>query len=109
MEESCIAHTCRKVPQAAIPDPHLHLRICRLSFGGSLIRPEATGYGLVYFVDCMLADVSVPFGGFAPPVCVCLCGSSVVAICSCFELHASASIQGRCVPRFVGATVQGLG
>jgi glutamate dehydrogenase (NADP+) len=25
-----------------------------LSFGGSLIRPEATGYGLVYFVDNML-------------------------------------------------------
>lgn len=27
---------------------------CRLSFGGSLIRPEATGYGLVYFVQNML-------------------------------------------------------
>ena len=26
-----------------------------LSFGGSLIRPEATGYGLLYFVDAMLA------------------------------------------------------
>jgi glutamate dehydrogenase/leucine dehydrogenase len=26
-----------------------------LSFGGSLIRPEATGYGLVYFVNEMLA------------------------------------------------------
>ncbi|MCL2873008.1 MAG: NADP-specific glutamate dehydrogenase [Betaproteobacteria bacterium] len=26
-----------------------------VSFGGSLIRPEATGYGLVYFVDEMLA------------------------------------------------------
>jgi len=26
-----------------------------LSFGGSLIRPEATGYGLVYFVQDMLA------------------------------------------------------
>lgn len=25
-----------------------------LSFGGSLIRPEATGYGLLYFVDAML-------------------------------------------------------
>ena len=25
-----------------------------LSFGGSLIRPEATGYGLVYFVEAML-------------------------------------------------------
>ena len=27
-----------------------------LSFGGSLIRPEATGYGLVYFVQAMLAE-----------------------------------------------------
>ena len=29
---------------------------CSLSFGGSLIRPEATGYGLVYFVEEMLKD-----------------------------------------------------
>ena len=27
-----------------------------LSFGGSLIRPEATGYGLLYFVEAMLAN-----------------------------------------------------
>ena len=27
-----------------------------LSFGGSLIRPEATGYGLVYFAQAMLAE-----------------------------------------------------
>ncbi|WP_258286295.1 NADP-specific glutamate dehydrogenase [Aggregatibacter actinomycetemcomitans] len=27
-----------------------------LTFGGSLIRPEATGYGLVYFVQAMLAE-----------------------------------------------------
>ena len=27
-----------------------------LDFGGSLIRPEATGYGLLYFVECMLAE-----------------------------------------------------
>ncbi|HBO38250.1 MAG TPA: NADP-specific glutamate dehydrogenase, partial [Pasteurellaceae bacterium] len=27
-----------------------------LSFGGSLIRPEATGYGLIYFVQAMLAE-----------------------------------------------------
>lgn len=26
----------------------------RLSFGGSLIRPEATGYGLVYFAQELL-------------------------------------------------------
>ena len=24
-----------------------------LEYGGSLIRPEATGYGLLYFVECM--------------------------------------------------------
>lgn len=27
-----------------------------LEYGGSLIRPEATGYGLLYFVECMLAE-----------------------------------------------------
>ena len=27
-----------------------------LSFGGSLIRPEATGYGLLYFVEAMLKE-----------------------------------------------------
>ncbi len=27
-----------------------------LTFGGSLIRPEATGYGLLYFVECMLKE-----------------------------------------------------
>ena len=26
----------------------------RMSFGGSLIRPEATGYGLVFFIENML-------------------------------------------------------
>jgi hypothetical protein len=25
--------------------------LCSMSFGGSLIRPEATGYGLIYFVE----------------------------------------------------------
>ena len=34
-----------------------------LSFGGSLIRPEATGYGLIYFADCMLAKVGDTFKG----------------------------------------------
>ena len=27
-----------------------------LEYGGSLIRPEATGYGLLYFVECMLKE-----------------------------------------------------
>ena len=34
-----------------------------LSFGGSLIRPEATGYGLVYFVQEMLARKNMTFEG----------------------------------------------
>lgn len=34
-----------------------------LSFGGSLIRPEATGYGLVYFVQAMLAEKGDSFQG----------------------------------------------
>lgn len=34
-----------------------------LSFGGSLIRPEATGYGLVYFVQDMLARKGMSFDG----------------------------------------------
>jgi glutamate dehydrogenase/leucine dehydrogenase len=34
-----------------------------LSFGGSLIRPEATGYGLVYFVQEMLARQKMRLDG----------------------------------------------
>ena len=34
-----------------------------LSFGGSLIRPEATGYGLVYFAQAMLAEKRDSFQG----------------------------------------------
>jgi glutamate dehydrogenase (NADP+) len=34
-----------------------------LSFGGSLIRPEATGYGTVYFADEMLKRVGRSFEG----------------------------------------------
>jgi len=34
-----------------------------LSFGGSLIRPEATGYGLVYFVQDMLATKNLALAG----------------------------------------------
>jgi glutamate dehydrogenase (NADP+) len=34
-----------------------------LSFGGSLIRPEATGYGLVYFVQEMLARQHMSLDG----------------------------------------------
>ena len=34
-----------------------------LSFGGSLIRPEATGYGLVYFAQAMLSEKGQSFQG----------------------------------------------
>ena len=34
-----------------------------LSFGGSLIRPEATGYGLVYFAQDMLSRKNMSFDG----------------------------------------------
>ena len=34
-----------------------------LSFGGSLIRPEATGYGLIYFVQDMLARRGMALDG----------------------------------------------
>ncbi len=34
-----------------------------LTFGGSLARTEATGYGLVYFVECMLAKKGETFEG----------------------------------------------
>ena len=35
-----------------------------ISFGGSLIRPEATGYGTVYFAKHMLAEKNMTFDGF---------------------------------------------
>ncbi|EIE22909.1 putative glutamate dehydrogenase [Coccomyxa subellipsoidea C-169] len=47
-----------------------------LSFGGSLIRPEATGYGLVYFVQNMLEDKSDSLQGKR----VAVSGSGNVAI-----------------------------
>ncbi|MEC7118593.1 MAG: NADP-specific glutamate dehydrogenase [Pseudomonadota bacterium] len=34
-----------------------------LSFGGSLLRTEATGYGLVYFAQNMLKHANIPFEG----------------------------------------------
>ena len=34
-----------------------------LSYGGSLARKEATGYGLCYFADCMLKDAGRSFEG----------------------------------------------
>ncbi|HCR8258411.1 TPA: NADP-specific glutamate dehydrogenase, partial [Shigella flexneri] len=39
-----------------------------LSFGGSLIRPEATGYGLVYFTEAMLKRHGMGFEGMSVSV-----------------------------------------
>lgn len=39
-----------------------------LSFGGSLIRPEATGYGLLYFVQAMLAHRAQSLAGMTVSV-----------------------------------------
>src|SRR5476651_1146551 len=46
-----------------------------LSFGGSLIRPEATGYGLIYFTDSMLKRHGLDFEGMR----VAVSGSGNVA------------------------------
>jgi glutamate dehydrogenase (NADP+) len=46
-----------------------------LSFGGSLIRPEATGYGLIYFTDAMLQRHGLGFEGMR----VAVSGSGNVA------------------------------
>ncbi|WP_413495580.1 NADP-specific glutamate dehydrogenase [Morganella psychrotolerans] len=47
-----------------------------LSFGGSLIRPEATGYGLVYFTQAMLERHGMSFEGMQ----VSVSGSGNVAL-----------------------------
>jgi glutamate dehydrogenase (NADP+) len=46
-----------------------------LSFGGSLVRPEATGYGTVYFVDAMLKHAGRELAGMR----VAVSGSGNVA------------------------------
>ena len=59
-----------------------------LSFGGSLIRPEATGYGLVYFTNAMLKRHGLGFDGMR----VAVSGSGNVAqytIEKCMELGAT--------------------
>ena len=58
-----------------------------LSFGGSLIRPEATGYGVVYFVQEMLATRGMSLDGLR----VSVSGAGNVAqytIEKCMELGA---------------------
>ena len=46
-----------------------------MTFGGSLTRPEATGYGNVYFLQQMLATRDIPLEGKT----VCISGSGNVA------------------------------
>ena len=50
-----------------------------LTYGGSLARTEATGYGLCYFTDCMLKDAGKSFDGAT----VVISGSGNVAIYAC--------------------------
>ena len=50
-----------------------------LSYGGSLIRPEATGYGLVYFAREMLSTKGKSFEGAR----VAISGSGNVAQFAC--------------------------
>ena len=50
-----------------------------LSYGGSLARTEATGYGLCYFADSMLKDAGRSFEGTT----VVISGSGNVAIYAC--------------------------
>ena len=50
-----------------------------LTYGGSLARKEATGYGLCYFPDCMLKDAGKSFEGST----VIVSGAGNVAIYAC--------------------------
>lgn len=50
-----------------------------LTYGGSLARKEATGYGLCYFTDAMLRDAGKSFDGKT----VVISGSGNVAIYAC--------------------------
>ena len=50
-----------------------------LTYGGSLARTEATGYGLCYFTDCMLKDAGRSFEGAT----VVISGSGNVATYAC--------------------------
>lgn len=54
-----------------------------LNWGGSLVRTEATGYGLVYFAQNMLADLNDSFKGKT----VVISGSGNVAIYACQKVQ----------------------
>ncbi len=81
-----------------------------LSFGGSLIRPEATGYGLVYFTNAMLKRHGMSLEGMR----VAVSGAGNVAqftIEKCLELGAkvvTASDSGGTVVDEAGFTTEKL-
>ncbi|KJA26738.1 hypothetical protein HYPSUDRAFT_35885 [Hypholoma sublateritium FD-334 SS-4] len=50
-----------------------------LTWGGSFIRPEATGYGLIYFVEHMIAKACPEFSLDRPTTLVAISGSGNVA------------------------------
>ncbi|MEJ8728554.1 NADP-specific glutamate dehydrogenase [Flintibacter sp. HCN-6482] len=54
-----------------------------LTYGGSLARKEATGYGLCYFADNMLREAGRSFDGST----VVISGSGNVAIYACKKAH----------------------
>ena len=54
-------------------------------FGGSLMRPEATGYGCVYFTDEMLKYAGI--AGFKDRICT-VSGAGNVAIHTIEKLYA---------------------
>ena len=61
-----------------------------LTFGGSLARTEATGYGLCYFVDEMLKAKGTSFAGKT----VAVSGSGNVAI---YAIEKATQLGGKCV------------
>ena len=81
-----------------------------LSFGGSLIRPEATGYGTVYFAEEMLKHAGQSLDGYT----VAVSGSGTVAqytIEKCLQLGAkvvTVSDSHGCVVDPAGFTTEKL-
>lgn len=75
-----------------------------LSFGGSLIRPEATGYGLVYFTQAMLERHGLGFEGMR----VAVSGSGNVAQ---YAIEKAMSLGARVVTASdsAGTVVDGAG
>ncbi len=50
---------------------------CSLTYGGSLIRPESTGFGTVYFTQEILKDQDTDLKVTLPPcTCKCTCTTS---------------------------------